>query len=549
MICASIRLMLAAYLLAPLAASAAMDFEDLRDLVQKENLRSVEAVIERLPDDLRQGFTLMHRSRSLQGASATHPRAILFGSTGELILSFNGHPQQTAYDSIEVLEFLPSEARFRMHDIAFVRGGAAPARFSAPNPAKCLTCHGADPRPIWNGYNLWPGAYGSFDDALDPNPSCDAEGCIGSEEARFMEFKSKLALNRRFASLKWRPGAWPYYLRRDENRKLSLMPNTRLSVLSAYHQARSAARQLQALPLYRRLRSGVLHAAVCDSLFVADALMKRLKACAPIPKGEFWLSSRAQWIGEVERPKPDMTPRENLRASLLNLIGLPLGSTSLDLRTERGAQMNAAIPNGLWDAGADSYLALQLLRLLAADDVLVASALEKAKAGFPQYDYQVGREFADYLASAFVKGPILRAEICSHLEARAWRELAAYESVEPVCRPADLGPPVDSSEWRIEAGRKVFAAARCANCHDPSSVSRVGPEIPFLSQEAFADFVESTAAQGNSILERIELRVSDRVAADRRMPMAVRSLTRDEQEWLMAYLQAYGARAESRGSR
>ena len=37
--------------------------------------------------------------------------------------------------------------------------------FSELNPPACRDCHGDDPRPIWDAYPVWPGAYGEVDDA------------------------------------------------------------------------------------------------------------------------------------------------------------------------------------------------------------------------------------------------------------------------------------------------------------------------------------------------------------------------------------------------
>src|SRR6185295_7667372 len=38
------------------------------------------------------------------------------------------------------------------------------------NRSECATCHGKDPRPIFDGYGLWPGFYGSRADTLSLNP-------------------------------------------------------------------------------------------------------------------------------------------------------------------------------------------------------------------------------------------------------------------------------------------------------------------------------------------------------------------------------------------
>lgn len=108
-----------------------------------------------------QNYTLVYHSLSLQDSSFENPRALVFGDTQELVLTFNGDPKQRRYDSIELLRWTGNEFEFR--DIKFENGSA---KLSQANPKQCLTCHTKNALPIWDSYDRWPRVYGSIDDAI-----------------------------------------------------------------------------------------------------------------------------------------------------------------------------------------------------------------------------------------------------------------------------------------------------------------------------------------------------------------------------------------------
>jgi hypothetical protein len=65
---------------------------------------------------------------------------------------------------LEVIQFKDETKEFEFRTITFENGSA---KISSPNPAECLACHGANPRPIWQSYHSWPGVFGSNDDYID----------------------------------------------------------------------------------------------------------------------------------------------------------------------------------------------------------------------------------------------------------------------------------------------------------------------------------------------------------------------------------------------
>jgi hypothetical protein len=132
-------------------------FESLQQLIAAQSIESVEGLVAALPDDLRSHYTLVFESRSLQQASFSNPRAILFGSHATLVLAFNGEPAERGYNAVETMEFDGNTQHFLFREIQF--GGGSP-RISAANPPRCLACHGSPARPIWDTPPSWPGVYG-----------------------------------------------------------------------------------------------------------------------------------------------------------------------------------------------------------------------------------------------------------------------------------------------------------------------------------------------------------------------------------------------------
>lgn len=152
------------------------NYESLVELIESKNVTSVEAALKELKNEkpeLFDTFILMYRSKSLQKGSFLAPRALLFEGSGRLVVSFNGDPKDyTGYNKLEVMQFRDDTKKFEFREIAFRDG--QPPQFSQANPAKCMQCHQSpdrkniDPRPNWEPYNVWPGAYGSDFGRVNP---------------------------------------------------------------------------------------------------------------------------------------------------------------------------------------------------------------------------------------------------------------------------------------------------------------------------------------------------------------------------------------------
>jgi hypothetical protein len=163
----------------------ALTYEDLVSFIETGKAKTISELLSRLPAEYRSEFTLMMRSRSLQDASSESPRVIMSGIDAKLIIAFNGDSRQKGFDKLEVIQFRDGTARFDFFEIQFPEkddqgrplNSLTRPQTSARNPAKCLSCHTSDPRPNWQHYNQWPGAFMGNDDFgnLEPElPSLEA---------------------------------------------------------------------------------------------------------------------------------------------------------------------------------------------------------------------------------------------------------------------------------------------------------------------------------------------------------------------------------------
>jgi hypothetical protein len=146
-------------------ASDMARFEPLRELTLANGVGSIDQLLPLLPASLRSRYVLMHESRSLQEANYRAPRAILYSRDASFVMAFNGDPSQGGFRSLETMEYDDGRGTFRLREITFAindEGRRIPV-FSELNPPACRDCHGDDPRPIWDAYPVWPGAYGEVE--------------------------------------------------------------------------------------------------------------------------------------------------------------------------------------------------------------------------------------------------------------------------------------------------------------------------------------------------------------------------------------------------
>ena len=236
------------------ARDAVFDFARLEALLQRNPAtgRPVDSIAELaplLPRELRSNFTFVYDSRSpfRSSISPKFPRVILFTRDARLVLTFTGDPENPGYDMLEALSFDDASASFVAR--AYLLPAAERRSWRpAPEDADCARCHGADARPIFDSYPLWPGFYGSV---LDAFPR-DRLGV--AELAKYRAFLAGAARSEPYRSLVFPSGsATSPYL--DPRRRvegaveldaatLPFLPNTRLGM---------ALTELNRARIYRKL--------------------------------------------------------------------------------------------------------------------------------------------------------------------------------------------------------------------------------------------------------------------------------------------------------
>ena len=188
------------YLQHPQALNEEMTYEKLKELITNPSRRitKISSLIEALPQHMKDdNYVVMYRSRSLQHATPTKPRVLVYSPTARLILSFNGGDTNVkGHDSIEVIQFRDSSARFEFREIQFGKEDELPT-FSDANPRKCFACHqgserkNVDLRPNWEPYNIWPGAIGAKDGGILPHSPIEIDKRIKSYDKDFLEEQAR----------------------------------------------------------------------------------------------------------------------------------------------------------------------------------------------------------------------------------------------------------------------------------------------------------------------------------------------------------------------
>lgn len=152
------------FLIISFSSHASISAKQVIDWVEAEGeSSSVESVLEKLPPIYRSYFVLQYRSHSNHQASPLNPRVIFFGPDARLLFAFSGLPTDPHYNTIEMIEYEKESASFRFYSVHFQENKKAQIDVQ---PRQCQNCHGPDPKPNWEPYSLWPGAYGSLHDRV-----------------------------------------------------------------------------------------------------------------------------------------------------------------------------------------------------------------------------------------------------------------------------------------------------------------------------------------------------------------------------------------------
>jgi hypothetical protein len=147
-------------------------FDELLDHIQTKKIKTIEGVLACLPKDFREYNVMVYDSKGTGHSSYEFPRVIFYGDNGKFVVAVYTDPKEDGFFEMETISFSENESASTLRDLIFDPEAQELPKASGRNPEECLVCHKTDPRPNWNDYAFWPGAFGSVDD----NPSKETSG-------------------------------------------------------------------------------------------------------------------------------------------------------------------------------------------------------------------------------------------------------------------------------------------------------------------------------------------------------------------------------------
>jgi cytochrome c553 len=510
---------------APSVQAGSFDFAALQTLLRSQDIGSVEQLLAALPAPQRARYALVFNSRSLQGATPELPRVILFGPDARLILTFNGSPAQRGFRVVETMEFDDAGKEFRLRELVFPEraAGADQVQVSEVNPTHCARCHGAPPRPVWDSFPLWPGAYGErYGARLTARERAGLAAFLALQPTH-PRYRQLLGVQRFADPETFHPSAVGQYGALAQE-----PPNAELGTALSRLQSQAIVRELVRQPAFASYQYALLGVAdsSCGGLaeFYPDAL---------------WRQRR----GALERFARD-TAAANAREAQLKAARAADGGFA---RTARAAR------------AASSDNALVQLRFLAESALGVDTrawtlALEKGTYDFtlPPPAAQPLREglLAEVAARDAAVQDLSRYSsssdgdrYCNYLKRRSRaalgdpsKEELPYLAGDAAAAPsvAPGGVPGTPGAAGASAGPTSRPAALqlCINCHETG----VAPPVPFSDPEQLTRQLRVRPSAHGTLIDEIRFRLSA-AAGTQHMPLGV-NLSEADRESLERYFTA-----------
>ncbi|MGH8304597.1 MAG: hypothetical protein ACRETG_03195 [Steroidobacteraceae bacterium] len=481
-----------------------LNFASLHSILERRNLGTVEELIGALPYEQRSRYALVFDSRSLQEASFENPRVILFGPDARFIVTFNGSPAQRGFRTVETMEFDAATREFHLHELQFPAqpAGTGVVVASEADPPRCARCHGTPPRPVWDTFPLWPGAYGERYGASLSRREREGLSLFLAQRALHPRYRYLLHASRFADPRTFRPTAVDQY-----SGIAPEPPNAELSGLLDRLQFEAIAWKLIRQPAFAAYQYALLG--------VAD------NACRPLadfyPEGR-WRSERTAF------------ERFARNTNQVNALQARLKAARIAVRSTASAAPLQAMLNTLL---ALRFVAESALRISTQDWTL---ALET-----DTYDFttppSAARPLRDTLLAAVAARDSAVGALsafttssdgdryCSYLKRRSRALLSQATTVQTA--DVTLAPPANVPGMR--PGARPAALQLCVNCHETG----VGPPIPFSDPAQLTRQLRLPMAPHGTLIDAIRYRLSAAAGA-RRMPLGL-NLPDGDRQALEAY--------------
>lgn len=496
-------------------ANSRMNFEKLVQLLKAKNATSVESALQVFKAETPEyfnNFVLMYRSQSLQESSYQAPRVLLFDGSAEMIVTFNGDSRHRGYNKLELMQFRADTLAFEFRELEFIEGRL---KVSEANPQSCMQCHQSasrqdrDPRPNWEPYNVWPGAYGSQSGSLWEMSDYTRQSLKPQDRILIPEQKKEDAELKKF----WqhtRPQHARYQLidfpsddssRFFENIAHQTVSFTdRLSNVSLRRMVRLARQQNP--QAFERIKYNFAHLLKCRSLAVHDSarleLIRRVNdqgifkiSDVKTPAETRYASDQGDHqIGGQQVPYSYEIPAHwrHSFSEQLTLLFEPLGVSTLDWSTDFGTRGRFAFVE----------------RFGRPSNMNITSFLLE------------------------VQEPELSQLSCDNLKVKAADEALALEEY------LRANPPLS----QIAKPNPERLLQRCISCHSESTIATSGaPWIPFdQPQQLFDKLQTSDPSSPDSLWSKIEYRLSDHATLKDQMPPSLRRPEPEDRRALVEYL-------------
>ena len=485
-------------------ACRAFDLGSMQRLIAEQQVGSVERMLELLPVSLRSHYALVYDSRSLQSASLSEPRVVLYGDDARLVVTFNGQDAQRGHDAVEVMQFDAASNRFEFREFLFPGTPSRPQRatVSQANPDRCLLCHGHPGRPVWDAHPDWPGVYGQrYRTPLTPIEAAGLRSFLQSQP-QHPRYRWLLGVAAFAQAVDVHPNRLVRY-----DALVEESPNARLSDLLSQLNARAIAAELADTPGFASL---------------GYALLGTLrKDCGSV--AELWPASAPQDIErfEQETQQRQLAQQQLKQARAQRSAGLgpappgPEAETLTAFRyvVEAGLgrstqEWTLALEKDSFDFSAPNPVRQELDRLLRADLARHDPALQPLAAL-----RDVGAE----------------QKYCRHLRKHSVQRTAADR------RPAHRA---DSESMAMRSPSRTLQD--CAQCHR----GELGPLLPFDQPGELAALLPVGQYPRGTLLEETLFRLSPE-AGNEHMPRG-QDLRPEEREALTEHLRTLAGHATPR---
>lgn len=184
---------------APQAGTPEMSITGVNKFIKKNNITSIDDLLNTFPDHYRTNFSLVEHTRATGQSNLEYPRIVLFGSDGRFLLNVGTKPDDPLYNKLDVAELNTQTGHWEFSVFDFTSKTPTLTR----NDPSCNECHGStNSRPVWGAFQQWTGVFG---DSIIDGPRPEALDHTHAERMNRLIFsKSKTP---RFNFLHWKKAA------------------------------------------------------------------------------------------------------------------------------------------------------------------------------------------------------------------------------------------------------------------------------------------------------------------------------------------------------